>query len=408
MEMSSEGATQLIQTLTYILIPIIIAIFALIGFFTYLYFKEKNSKKEKQDSTVENTKKPQQDKQSIFNFMEFDTVRDNMIIQRKGKRYLMVIECQGINYDLMSKVEKTGVEEGFVQFLNTLRYQIQIYVQTRSVNLENSLQGYRARVKDVENKLRKMQVQYEEMKDSGEYTDEQLQKAYYELTKQSNLYEYGKSILQDTERMSLNKNILNKKYYIIVPYYSAEAGNENLDTREIEGIAFSELYTRAQSLIRSISTCGVRGKILRSNELIELLYMAYNREDAETFGLDKAIKAGFNEMYSTAPDVLKKKMKEIDKTIEEKAIQIAKEKVNEAKSEIEQEIEDKENHIDELIGQMAKMIIAENEEYIGNDVVNRAIEKVTEELTQKSNTKEGGNENGQKKTTKGRKRNATN
>ena len=217
--MSSEGATQLIQTLTYILIPIIIAIFALIGFFTYLYFKEKNSKKEKQDSTVENPKKPQQDKQSIFNFMEFDTVRDNMIIQRKGKRYLMVIECQGINYDLMSGAEKTGVEEGFVQFLNTLRYQIQIYVQTRSVNLENSLQVYRERVKEVENKLRKMQMQYEDMKNSGEYTDEQLQKAFYELTKQSNLYEYGKSVLQDTERMSLNKNILNKKYYIIVPYY---------------------------------------------------------------------------------------------------------------------------------------------------------------------------------------------
>ena len=406
--MSSEGATQLIQTLTYILIPIIIAIFALIGFFTYLYFKEKNSKKEKQDSTVENPKKPQQDKQSIFNFMEFDTVRDNMIIQRKGKRYLMVIECQGINYDLMSGAEKTGVEEGFVQFLNTLRYQIQIYVQTRSVNLENSLQVYRERVKEVENKLRKMQMQYEDMKNSGEYTDEQLQKAFYELTKQSNLYEYGKSVLQDTERMSLNKNILNKKYYIIVPYYSAESGNENLDAREIEGIAFSELYTRTQSLIRSISTCGVRGKILKSNELIELLYMAYNREEAETFGLDKAIQAGFNEMYSTAPDVLKKKMKEIDKTIEEKAIQIAKEKVNEAKSEIEQEIEDKENHIDELIGQMAKMIIAENEEYIGNDVVNRAIEKVTEELTQKSNTKEGGNENGKKKTTRGRKRSTTN
>lgn len=406
--MNSEATTQLIQMLTYILIPIIIAIFALIGFLVYLHFKENNSKKEKEDLVGQSKKVLQQDKQSIFNFMEFDTVRDNMIIQRKGKRYLMVIECQGINYDLMSKVEKTGVEEGFVQFLNTLRYQIQIYVQTRSVNLENSLQGYRARVKDVESKLRKMQVQYEEMKDSGEYTDEQLQKAYYELTKQSNLYEYGKSVLQDTERMSLNKNILNKKYYIIVPYYSAEAGNENLDTREIEGIAFSELYTRAQSLIRSISTCGVRGKILRSNELIELLYMAYNREDAETFGLDKAIKAGFNEMYSTAPDVLKKKMKEIDKTIEEKAIQIAKEKVNEAKSEIEQEIEDKENHIDELIGQMAKMIIAENEEYIGNDVVNRAIEKVTEELTQKSNTKEGGNENGKKKTTRGRKRSTTN
>lgn len=403
--MNSEATAQLIQMLTYILIPIILAIFALVGFLLYLHFKENNSKKEKEDLVGQSKKVIQQDKQSIFNFMEFDTVRDNMIIQRKGKRYLMVIECQGINYDLMSNVEKTGVEEGFVQFLNTLRYQIQIYVQTRSVNLENSLQGYRARVKDVESKLRKMQVQYEEMKDSGEYTDEQLQKAYYEVTKQSNLYEYGKSILQDTERMSLNKNILNKKYYIIVPYYSAEAGNENLDAKEVEGIAFSELYTRAQSLIRSISTCGVRGKILKSNELIELLYMAYNREDAETFGLDKAIKAGFNEMYSTAPDVLKKRMKEIDNEIEEKAIQIARDKVNEAKSEIEQELEDKENHIDELIGQMARMIIAENEEYIGNDVVNRAIEKVTKELEQKSNTKEGGNDNGKKETTRGRKRN---
>lgn len=407
--MNSQATTQLIQTLTYVLIPIIIAIFALVGFLVYLYFKENKNKKEKQNESVPTSSKtPQQNKQSIFNFMEFDTVRDNMIIQRKGKRYLMVIECQGINYDLMSSVEKTGVEEGFVQFLNTLRYQIQIYVQTRSVNLENSLQVYRQRVKEVENKFRKMQMQYDDMKESGEYTDEQLQKAYYELTKQSNLYEYGKSVLQDTERMSLNKNILNKKYYIIVPYYSSEAGNENLDARELEEIAFSELYTRTQSLIRSISTCGVRGKILKSNELIELLYMAYNREEAETFGLDKAIQAGFNEMYSTAPDVLKKKMKEIDNEIEEKAIQKAKEKVNEAKSEIEQEIEDKENHIDELIGQMAKMIIAENEEYIGNDVVNRAIEKVTEELTQKSNTKEGGNENGKKKTTRGRKRSTTN
>ena len=407
--MNSQATTQLIQTLTYVLIPIIIAIFALVGFLVYLYFKENKNKKEKQDESVPTSSKtPQQNKQSIFNFMEFDTVRDNMIIQRKGKRYLMVIECQGINYDLMSSVEKTGVEEGFVQFLNTLRYQIQIYVQTRSVNLENSLQVYRQRVKEVENKFRKMQMQYDDMKESGEYTDEQLKKAYYELTKQSNLYEYGKSVLQDTERMSLNKNILNKKYYIIVPYYSSEAGNENLDARELEEIAFSELYTRTQSLIRSISTCGVRGKILKSNELIELLYMAYNREEAETFGLDKAIQAGFNEMYSTAPDVLKKKMKEIDNEIEEKAIQKAKEKVNEAKSELEQEIEDKENNMDDLIGQMAKMIIAENEQYIGNDVVNRAIEKVTEELTQKSNTKEGGNENGKKKTTRGRKKSTTN
>ena len=399
--MDSQSTTQLIQMLTYILIPIVIAVFALIGFLIYIHFKEKNDQKVKENinSQPNEINSNTQGKQSIFNFMEFDTVRDNMIIQKKGTRYLMVVECQGINYDLMSGVEKTSVEEGFVQFLNTLRHPVQIYIQTRAINLESSLSVYRERVKEVEMKLMNMQMQYEQMRESGEYTNEQLEKAFFEVTKQSNLYEYGKSVLQDTEKMSLNKNILNKKYYIVIPYYSAEAGNENLDTAEIEGIAFSELYTRAQSLIRSISVCGVRGKILRSNELIELLYMAYNRDEAETFGLDKAMKAGYDEMYSTAPNVLKKKMAEIDKMIEEKAIEMANDKVNEAKTELERQVEEKEENIDDLIAEMAKMIIEENEPYLGAELTDKAIEKLDEE-----NTKEGGKANGQKKTTRGRKK----
>ena len=399
--MNSETSTQLIQLLTYVLIPIVIAVFGLIGFLVYMYAKEKKDKQAKEniDNPVNNTSKTVNNKQSIFNFMGFDTVRDNMIIQKNGTRYLMVVECQGINYDLMSGVEKTSVEEGFVQFLNTLRYPIQIYIQTRSINLESSLVGYRGKVKDVEMKLRNMQMQYEQMRESGEYSDEQLKRAFYEVTKQSNLYEYGKSVLQDTERMSLNKNILNKKYYIIIPYYSTEVSGENLDKKEIEGIAFSELYTRAQSLIRSISVCGVRGKILRSNELIELLYMAYNRDEAETFGLDKAIKAGFNEMYSTAPNVLQKKMKELDKMIEERALDLANEKVDQAKTELERQVQEKEENIDDLISEMAKLIIEENEKYIGKELKEKAIEKVDE-----ASTKEGGKTDGKKKTTRGRKK----
>ncbi len=402
--MSSESTTKLIQLLIYILIPIIIAVFCLIFFLVFNYLKEKKLRDDKKKNEIKpaSTNSNVQNKQSIFNFMEFDTVKDNMIIQKKGTRYLMVVECQGINYDLMAGVEKTSVEEGFVQFLNTLRHPVQIYIQTRSINLESSLTVYREKVKAVEMKLRNMEAQYTEMRESGEYTDEQLRKAFYEVTKQSNLYEYGLSVLQDTEKMSLNKNILNKKYYLIVPYYSAEAGNDKLDKVEIEGIAFSELYTRAQSLIRSISVCGVRGRILRSNELIELLYMAYNRDEAETFGLDKAIQAGYDEIYSTAPNVLKKKMEAIDQMIEDKAIEMANKKVDEAKTELERQVEEKEDNIDDLIAEMAKMIIQENEQYLGKELTNKAIEKVDED-----NTKEGGNANVQKKTTRGRKRSTT-
>ena len=361
-----SNTAEVIKILTFLLIPIVVAVLLLIIFLIYLYLKEKRERKnlerEGEIQTKTTTNANVQNKQSIFNFMEFDSITDNMIVLKNGTKYLMVVECQGINYDLMSGVEKTSVEEGFVQFLNTLRYSIQIYIQTRSINLESSLREYRDKVKDVELKLKNMQAKYEQMRESGEYSAEQLKKAFYEITKQSNLYEYGKSVLQDTERMSLNKNILNKKYYIIIPYLSAEASGENLDKKEIEGIAFSELYTRAQSLINSISVCGVRGKILKSDELVELLYMAYNRDEAETFGLERAMQAGFDEMYTTAPDVLKKKMRELDKEIEEKATRLANEKVEEAKTELERQIEEKEGSMENLIAKMAKLIVSENEQ----------------------------------------------
>ena len=390
--MDSQSKTQLIQILMYILV--------------HVRHKEKKSDPRNTNNQSGNNNIPEvknsvnaQNKQSIFNFMEFDNIEDNMIVQRNENRYLMVIGCQGVNYDLMSEMEKNSVEESFVQFLNTLRYPIQMYIQTRAVNLESSLRGYKEKLKEVEDKYNNLEIRYNQMLDSGDYTEEQLQKAYFELTRQANLKEYGNSVIQDTERMSLNRNILNKTYYIVVSYYAAEAGNDKLDKEEIKNIAFSELYTRCQSIISSISPCGVRGKILRTNELVELLYMAYNRDEAETFGLDKALKAGFNELYSTAPDVYEKKMRELDKLIEQRAMDKAVQKVNEARTQIQQQVAEKEENIDSIIDEMAKLILEENEPYIGEDVKDLAIENIEKE------TKEGGKTDGKK--TRGRKKKST-
>ena len=237
------------------------------------------------------------------------------------------------------------------------------------------------------------------MLDSGDYTDEQLQKAYFELTRQANLKEYGNSVIQDTERMSLNRNILNKTYYIVVSYYAAEAGNDKLDKEEIKNIAFSELYTRCQSIISSISPCGVRGKILRTNELVELLYMAYNRDEAETFGLDKALKAGFNELYSTAPDVVDKQIKALDEQIEEEALELAKQKVYEARTEKQKMLQEKREKKRDLISEIADLIIAENSSVIGEDIAESAKSKIKQEKTKE----EGGKDNGKEKSKRVRK-----
>ena len=333
---------------------------------------DKNSKKE--TTTIYN-------KQSIFKFMEFDKIEDNMIIQKDGKRFLMVIECQGINYDLMSGLEKNSVEQGFLQFLNTLRYPIQIYVQTRTVNLSSSIDKYKERVDAVSKDLVNKQMQYNQKVRSGLYDQKELDKDKYEIVRQKNLYEYGVDIINNTERMSLNRNILSKHYYIIIPCYPEEVNNTDFDKEEIANIAFSELYTKAQTIISSLSVCGINGKILNSIELTELLYVAYNRDESEVFDLQKALNSGYEDLYSTAPNVFDKRIKELDLKIEEEAIKKANDVVLETieTSEKEKRAKKKEDALDELI--------KENETVIGKEIADKAEEKIKNEKTEEKGGK---------------------
>ena len=84
-------------------------------------------------------------------------------------------------------------------------------------------------------------------------------------------------------------------------------------------------------------------------------------------------------MYTTAPDVLKKRMQEINKRIEEEARRKANDVIYEAMEESEEEkrVKAKEKEMDDLINQMAKMIIEENEAIVGKDIAEKAKEKVS-------------------------------
>lgn len=403
---------QMINLLT-ILLGIMIGILVILCI-VFLVLKVKSNKpkqKQKQEKKKEISKKEDRiatqtyNKESIFKFMEFDEIKDNMIVQKDGKRYLMVIECQGINYDLMSGLEKNSVEQGFLQFLNTLRYPIQIYIQTRTVNLGSSINAYKERVDDISKQYANKQIEYNQKVRSGQYSERELQKEKYELLRERNLYEYGVDIINNTERMSLNKNILSKHYYVIIPYYPEEASNGEYSKDELANIAFSELYTKAQSIISSLSVCGINSKILDSTELAELLYVAYNRDESETFSLRRALNSGYEDLYTTAPDVLDKRMKELDVKIEEDAIKKANEAVYDVIEENQKQkrVKQKEAELDKLIDQMAKALIEENKRSLGNDVAESAIEKIDNDSKKKTKEKEGGEEDGKKtKTTRRR------
>ena len=420
--MGTEGISQILVIALAIMLPILL-IFVIILVTLWLknkkvetniekgkeVIKDKKEEKKKTKTKSETKLTPTYNKQSIFDFMEFDGVEDNMIIQKNGRRYVMAIECQGVNYDLMSQVEKVGVEEGFQQFLNTLRHPIQIYIQTRTINLEKSILQYRNRVRDIESDYNRRVYEYNRMIQSGTYTKEQLNKAYYEVTKRRNLYEYTKDIVDNTEKMSLNRNILSKKYYIIISYMPQEGSVDTYNKDELRNIAFSELYTKAQALIRAIAACSVSGKILNSSELIELLYVAYNRDDSEVFGLDKAVQAEYYDLYSTAPDVFEKKIKILDEKIREEAVDLANKSIEKVKNKSRmQEIADKkQKDMDNLISEFAKILLQENKATVGVDVANKAIEEIKEEdKKRKEKTEEGGidNEKGKKTTSRTRKK----
>ena len=381
----------LMSGLTVILIMLILFIIVLIFIYWNMNRKAKKEAEEEEKITSGTTTKiaTQYTRKSINKFMQFDKIEDNMIVQDNGQRYLMVIECEGVNYDLMSQVEKTAVEAGFVQFLNTLRYPIQLYIQTRTVNIGESIQNYKNKLATTKKELDSKQQEYNRMLKSENYNEKQAEIIRRELLRMKNLYEYGQDVIDDIQKTSSNRNVLRKHYYIVVPYYAAEIGTDLLNEEEKKSMIFSELYTRCQALIRTLFACEVKCKILNSNDLVELLYVAYNRDESEVYSVEKAIQAGYNELYSTAPDVLDKQMRAIDKQIETNAIQLAKETIDEARLEKERKIKKKEEHFEELVKQMAEALLKENEKYVGKDVTEKAIEKIKK-------TEEGGKNDEQK------------
>lgn len=376
--MTNNNDIQLLTIVLYIMLGVMTVLLVALAII-YMNMQIKKKQREVKDDKEIKGKTKTFTIDSVFKFMEFEKIEDNMIVQKNGHRYVMVVECQGINYDLMSQAEKVGVEEGFVQFLNTLSHPVQIYTQTRKINLENSLLTYKSEVAKAEQEFSKEKIKYQSIISSPNATQEQRNQALYEYTKRKNLYEYGKDIIYNTEKMSLNKNILNKKYYIVIPYYSEEVEQSNFDKNEIRELAFSELYTRAQAIIRTLSVSGVIGRVLTSTELVDLLYVAYNRDDAETYGIDKAIKAGFDELYSTGPDYMDKKMEMLDNQIANEAMNLANNKVIEAQTEKQKEYEKKVETRDDIINNLAQLIIQENEAMLGKDIAKRAKDKVRKE-----------------------------
>lgn len=366
------------NVLTMLVSILFILIFLIVVCAIILYFlkiKKKQSNKEKNNEEYSESTSTQSSSgirmENVKKFLNFDEIKNNMIIRNGRTQYLMVIQCQGVNYDLLSEKEKVAVEEGFVQFLNTLRFPIQLYVQTQSLNLENIVDEYKSKIHVIENDIKILQRkinQAEALRDTRT-----IEKLRFELKRKTNVLEYGADITNYVSRLSLNKNVLKQKTYIIVTYYTSEFnGNNKFNKEEADNIFFSELYTRTKMVLRAIGSAGVTGRILDSEELAELLYVAYNRDDANMLPFSKGIQTQYDSLYTTGKDVLKKKAELIDEKIEEEAVNLVTESIEKADEQIREE----QQKMEEAIIKRAQELAEEHKHQMTNQLYKKTKEQI--------------------------------
>ena len=296
-------------------------------------------------------------RERVHDFLGFDSVDNGMIIRKDRKEFIMVLLCNGVNFDLRSEREKLAIEEGFLQFLNTLKNSVQLYVQTRSLNFTDIIKDYKDRTeifkKEIDDLAEKMK------KALATSQEEKYRKYEYLYNNKRRLWEYAQDTLMYTERLNRNRNVLEQKTYIIVSYYAEELGQrgENYTQEERESIIFSELFTRCNNISNALRSSSISSRVLNSEELVELLFNAFNRDELENINLKNYLENEADKLYTTSQDVLNKRKRMLQEEINIQGIELATQSITKADKKRKKEIEELEKNKNEKIKEKAKVTL---------------------------------------------------
>ena len=296
-------------------------------------------------------------RERVHDFLGFDSVDNGMIIRKDRKEFIMVLLCNGVNFDLRSEREKLAIEEGFLQFLNTLKNPVQLYVQTRSLNFTDIIKDYKDRTeifkKEIDDLAEKMK------KALATSQEEKYRKYEYLYNNKRRLWEYAQDTLMYTERLNRNRNVLEQKTYIIVSYYAEELGQrgENYTQEERESIIFSELFTRCNNISNALRSSSISSRVLNSEELVELLFNAFNRDELENINLKNYLENEADKLYTTSQDVLNKRKKMLQEEINIQGIELATQSITKADKKRKKEIEELEKNKNEKIKEKARVTL---------------------------------------------------
>lgn len=193
-------------------------------------------------------------------------LRDGLVIMKDGS-FRAVIACQSINFDLMSEAEREAVEYSYQNFLNSLTFNVQILIRSQRVDIG----PYIERLSEIRRNNDNMLL--------GVLMDDYI---------------------NFIDILSQEANIMDKSFFIVIPYYtSADAEKVLTQTKNIFSAfskskapevtkidratydkAISEINNRVESVISGLYQIGIRSVRLNTRELGALYYNFNNPDTA--------------------------------------------------------------------------------------------------------------------------------
>jgi len=191
-------------------------------------------------------------------FVPIRDIKDGVVIKRNGEM-LIILLASSVNFALKSLDEQRAILQQFQNFLNTIDFSLQIYVQSRKLNIEPYLEILSGLESKQDNDL--MQIQ---------------------------LREYMEFIRTFTSEV----DVMSKSFFVVVPYSPtrinlskgvASLFSSNSNAALSNDQQFEEhrlqLEQRVAMVVQGLAGVGVRTMRLQKDDLVELYYHLYNPGD---------------------------------------------------------------------------------------------------------------------------------
>ena len=252
--------------------------------------------------------------------LDFDNIvpcnKDAALLKINDYEFLGYLEVQGVPFNLLSNEERLSLEGNYGDLLNGVDYEFQMYIQSRSLKLDNYVDRYKLKIDELKKKVTSLEEKLITVSDPNE-----LKRINIELQKKNRQLDYGYDLLDDFKLKNVDSELLERRYYIILKYTHDTSEFGDLTDREILEFAYNDLANKANLFIDSLVRNKLECHFLNGVQIAELLYNSFNKEDASSLKIENAIKAKYNHLCTTSkPIFLKEIEKEIDKTEEEQKI----------------------------------------------------------------------------------------